>query len=87
VFSLPPSVASAVDVFSPQAGAHWGSCQQGVFSGEKLGEDEGRLGQYVLQFREVQGHGESLQRELPTSSPVCYAVDSDMIHSALQQMS
>jgi hypothetical protein len=41
----------------------------------------------VLQFREVQGHGESLQRELPTSSPVCYAVDSDMIHSALQQMS
>lgn len=84
---LPPLVAIAVDVFSPQAGAHRGSCQQGIFSGEELGEDEGRLGQYVLQFRKVQGHGESLQRELPKSSPMCYVADSDMIHSALQQTS
>lgn len=80
-------VAVAVDVFSPQTGAHWGSCQQGIFSGEELGEDEGRLGQYVLQFHKVQGHGEFLQRELPKSSPVCYGLDSDMIHSALQQTS
>lgn len=87
MFSLPPPIATAVDVFSPQAGTHWGSRQQGIFAGEKLGEDEVRLGQYVLQLCEVQGHGESLQREFPKSSPVCYVVDLDMTHSALPQTS